>query len=190
VELLENRMCLVVQLLKWKIVTIVEIFTLPEAVEWFDISALDTQPVALETETLRELNRAHLLRMGDKAISGLYGFADAAIGQMIKLHIDDAVTLPELDKVIRPFFAPKPCKGEHAHAMGKIATHIPEASRRKSWEEFVAYLQEHTALQGDALTLPLRRLMTGRNQEGIALEKLYPLIQSYLMEVARCPHSS
>jgi len=164
-----------------------EVFTFPEAIEWFTPEQLTTDPVYLTTDRLHRLNRAHLRRMDDKAISTLYGFADAAIGRLIKLYLDEAATIRELDAHIRPIFAPKPCEGEAAEPMHRLAKAIARMPMLREWPEAEAWLREQTGLEGEALDKPLRRLLTG-SETGPPLPAIYPSIQSYITEVARCPH--
>jgi glutamyl-tRNA synthetase len=164
-----------------------EIFTLPEAIEGFDLSALSRTPERFDRDTLRFLNRAHLRRMDDKAISALYGFADAAIGQLVKLHLEEAATLRELDARIQPFFAPKPCTGKWEKQMRTIAAIIPEIPMFKTFDDFITHVANQTGLMGEDLSHPLRLLLTG-TPHGPRLSEVYPLIQSYITEVARCPH--
>ncbi len=164
-----------------------EVFTLPEAVERFDFDRFSRTPAPFAIETLRALNREHLRRMEEKALSSLYGFADPAIGRLVKLYLEEAATLRELDTKIKPFFAPKPCTGTHAESMRRLAALIPPMPILPDYKDFVSYLAGHTGLAGDALTRPLRLLLTG-SAAGPALEAIYPLIQSYITEVARCPH--
>ncbi len=163
-----------------------EVFTLPKAVERFDLDRLARTAAPFSIGTLRTLNREHLNRMEDKALSLLYGFADPAIGRLVKLYLEEAATLRELDEKIKPFFAPKPCSGTHAESMRRLAALIPPMPILPEYEAFASYLAEHTGLAGDALTRPLRLLLTG-SAAGPALEAIYPLIQSYITEVARCP---
>jgi glutamyl-tRNA synthetase len=167
--------------------TSTEVFTLPEAMERFDLSVLSRTPEQCDRNTLRALNRAHLHRMDDKAISGLYGFADTAIGRLIKLHLEEAATLRELDARIRPIFAPKLCSGKWEKQMRTIADIIPEIPMLKTFKDFKDHVADRTGLHGDDLSHPLRLLLTGA-PHGPRLSEAYPLIQSYITEVARCQH--
>jgi glutamyl-tRNA synthetase len=164
-----------------------EVFTLPEAVKRLDLHKLPSSEIPLERETLRFLNREHLRRMDDKAASALYGFADADIGRLVKLYLEEASTLSELDIKIRPILAPKPCEGEWEEPMRRIAAQIETMPVFKTFDAFRTYIAEKTGLQNERLLHALRRLLTGA-KHGPDLAKIYPLIQSYLLEVARCPH--
>jgi len=162
-----------------------KIFTFPDAITWFDLRHLSHTPTTYNPDALRKLNREHLLRMDDKALSGLYKFADADIGRLIKLYLDEAPTLRELDERIPPIFAPKPCDGEEAETMRTLASLIASAPPFAEYGAFEMYLSERTGLHGDPLLIPLRRILTGA-KNGPALSDLYPFIRSYITEVARC----
>ncbi len=159
-------------------------FTLPEAIAWFDLAQVPKTPAVFEMETLRKLNREHLLKMDDRQLSMLFGFADAAIGKLAKVYLEEekASTVSELEAAIRPFFSPKSFDGEMGEKMSILKNIIWEAPMLDSYETFEAYLVKESGLSGDALALPLRKLLTN-STEGPALDTLYPHIKSYLLEV-------
>jgi glutamyl-tRNA synthetase len=164
-----------------------DVFTLPEAVEWFDLDQSSHSPSAFDIDALRFLNREHLRRMDDKAASALYGFADASIGQLVKLYLEEASTLTELDAKIKPIFAPKPCAGTWEPSMRALAALIPTMPMFESFDELKTYMMAHTGLRDENLLAPLQLLLTGA-QNSPSLDEIYPLIRSYITEVARCPH--
>ncbi|CAA6827553.1 MAG: Glutamyl-tRNA(Gln) synthetase (EC, partial [uncultured Sulfurovum sp.] len=61
-----------------------EIFTLPEAIKWFDLNNISTTSLTFDISKLRYINREHLRLMDDKKLSTLFGFADADIGKLAK----------------------------------------------------------------------------------------------------------
>ena len=162
-----------------------EVFNLPEAIEWFDITAISKSPAKFDLNMLRHLNREHLSRMDDKELSKIFGFADAQIGKLAKLYLEEASTISELDSKIKAIFAPKECSGEWGEEMKKIASIIPNAPITKDFNEFKNYIIQETGLKGKRLFKPLRVLMSGA-EHGPELSDLYPLISSYITEVAKC----
>jgi len=157
------------------------IFTPAEASETFTIERLSPSPVPFDRARLRELNRQHLRRMDDKALSKLYGFADGDIGRLVRLYLDEAATLNELDARIRPVWAPKECND----TMRMLAEQIAEAPWLDRYSDFLDYLLETSRLPRERLVPLLRRLITGADS-GPELEHIYPHLQSYITEVARC----
>jgi len=164
------------------------LFTLPEAMEWYDPDRLDPEPVPFLLEELRELNRAHLERLDDLPLSRLFRFADPDVGRVVKLFLrEGAATLGELEERLGAIFSPKRCEGPHTEAMRTLSALILEAPMMGSYEEFVRYLQERSGLRDEALYGPLRLLMTG-SLEGPDLSKIYSLLNPYITEIVRCQH--
>jgi glutamyl-tRNA synthetase len=159
-----------------------EIFYFPEALSWFTPAALSPTPATFEMEKLRFINREHLRRMDDKRVSALFGFADADIGKLAKLYLEEASTINELAARIKPILAPKPFDGPWEKQMRQIQHVLVDAPMFGTFDALRKYVQEETGLEGDALTKPLRLLLTGVSK-GPELSKIYPYIKSYLLEV-------
>ena len=104
-----------------------EIFTMPEALEWFDLAKISKLPVTFDSEKLRMINREHLRKIDDKSLSSLFGFADEDIGKLAKLYLEEASTINELASKIRPIFAPKDFSSECGEQMRMIADVIADA---------------------------------------------------------------
>ncbi len=159
-----------------------EIFYLPEAVSWFSLNKVTGQHDRFDRKKLRKINREHLRSMDDKLLSTLFGFADADIGKLAKLYLDEASTINELAAHIRPILAPKRFEGEWEEPMRRIQQVLIDAPMFETFDVLVAYVTEQTGLSGEKLTVPLRLLLTGAT-EGPELEAVYPYIRSYLLEV-------
>lgn len=84
-----------------------EIFTLGEAIAWFDIHALSKSPVRFDIAQLRHINRAHLRQMEARNLAELLGFDDENIGHLAKIYLEEASTINELKAKISRIFAPK-----------------------------------------------------------------------------------
>ncbi len=164
-----------------------ELFFLPDAIDWFKLENISKDSVEFDMDKLRDLNRKHLYAMDDKKLSGLYGFADIDIGKLIKVYLDEAETLNELDKMIKPIFAPKPCDGDQGVHMRTIADLICNSDIFGSFDELKDFISTKVDLDEDTILSSLRLLLTG-SKNGPKLDKIYPHIKSYLLEVARCPH--
>ena len=159
-----------------------EIFYFPEAHEWFSLGDLSTSPVRFELDRLRAINREHLRMMDDKRLSTLFGFADADIGKLAKVYLEEASTINELAARIRPILAPKRFEGEWEASMRQIQHALIDAPMFETFDELKTYVAEETGLKGEALLTPLRLLLTG-DKEGPELDRIYPCIRSYLLEV-------
>ena len=160
------------------------VFTLPEAIEWFELEALTPKSEPFDMETLRYLNREHLLRMDDRRLSTLFGFADAAIGKLAKVYLEaqKASTVSELETYVRAIFTPKEFECEAGEAMRSLSEIIWNAPMIDSYDEFISHLGKESGMGEAQMLPPLRLLLTGTN-EGPELEQIYPHIKSYLLEV-------
>jgi len=160
-----------------------EIFTLPEAIEWFTLDSIEDTPAVFDIETLRHINREHLRMMEERTLSTLFGFADTDIGKLAKVYLEESSTLKELESKIRPIFSPKDFDNAWGEQMNMMQQIIFDAPMIQTYDAFVSYMMQESGLEGDDFFIPLRLLLTGV-QEGPELSYIYPYIKSYLLEVA------
>lgn len=160
-----------------------EIFTLPEAIEWFNLENMSKTEAVFDRDKLRSINAEHLRRMDDKQLSSLFGFADADIGKLAKIYLDEASTIKELIAKIKPVFAAKNFEGTWGEQMRIIEKVIQNAPMINDFDTFKSYIREKSGLEGEEFSKPLRLLLTGADH-GPELSEIYPLIKSYLLEVA------
>ncbi|MCD6653489.1 MAG: glutamate--tRNA ligase [Sulfurovum sp.] len=160
-----------------------EIFTLPEAIEWFKLEDISKSAARFDLDKLRFINREHLKMLDDKTLSSLFGFADESIGKLAKIYLEEASTISELENKIKPIFSPKQFEGEWAEQMRTMEKIIADAPMINTFDEFKSYLMEKSGLKGKYFFKPLRLLLTGA-EHGPELSEIYPLIKSYLLEIA------
>ena len=160
-----------------------EIFTLPEALEWFKLENVSKSSAKFDIDKLRFINRKHLEMMDDKRLSTLFGFADADIGKLAKLYLEEVSTIKELETKIKPIFSAKDFEGEWGEQMRIMEKHIQELPMINSYEKFESTMMKKSGLKGENFFNPLRVLLTGAEQ-GPELSDIYPLIKPYLLEVA------
>jgi len=160
-----------------------EIFTLPEAIEWFNLENISKSAAKFDNEKLRFINREHLRMMEDKQLSSLFGFADADVGKLVKLYLEEASTINELASRIRPIFAPKVFEGRWAKEMQIMQKIIENAPMIKTFDAFKNYIIKESGLEDKNFSTPLRLLLTGA-EDGPELCDIYPHIKAYLLEVA------
>jgi len=161
-----------------------EIFTLPEAIEWLNLDTILKNPVKFNMDRLRFINREHIKMMDDKELSKLFGFADADIGKLAKLYLGDSATINELEGKIRSIFTPKNFDKECGKEMRVIEKIIFNAPYFDKFDEFKKYIAKESGLKGNNLIKPLRLLLTGDKKQKPKLSEIYPLIKSYILEVA------
>jgi glutamyl-tRNA synthetase len=160
-----------------------EVFTMPEALEWFKLENISKSAAKFDIDKLRFINRKHLGMMDDKQLSSLFGFADADIGKLAKIYLEEASTTNELESKIKPIFSPKDFDGEWGEKMRIMEKLIADAPMINTFDEFKSYIMKESGLKGKNFFKPLRLLLTGA-EHGPELSDIYPLIKSYLLEVA------
>ncbi len=160
-----------------------EIFTLPEAIAWFNIENISKSAVKFDIDKLRYINREHLKMMDDKKLSTLFGFADTDIGKLAKLYLEEASTIKELESKIKPIFSPKDFDGEWGEEMRIMEKLIWELPMINTFDEFKSTIMKESGLKGEHFFKPLHVLLTGA-EHGPELSDVYPLIKPYLLEVA------
>jgi glutamyl-tRNA synthetase len=160
-----------------------EIFTLPDAIEWFDLSSISKSAVEFDLEKLRSINSEHLKLIEDKKLSSLFGFADADIGKLAKLYLEECSTINELEAKIRPIFSPKDFSGKWGEQMKILEKVINQAPYFETYDTFTKHIIDKSGLEEENLLTPLRYLLTAQG-DGPELSEIYPLIKSYILEVA------
>ncbi len=160
-----------------------EIFTLPEAIEWFNIENISKSAVKFDIDKLRFINRQHIKKIDDKQLSTLFGFADESVGKLAKIYLEESSTVTELDNKIKLIFSPKNFTGKYGKEMKIMQKVIQDAPMLNSYEEFQSYIMKESGLKGEEFIQPLRVLLTGV-QDGPELSDIYPFIKSYILEVA------
>lgn len=160
-----------------------KIFTLPEAIKWFKLEDVPNTHIKFDMDLLRLINKKHLENMDDKEISSLFGFADAEVGKLAKLYLSEASTINELALKIRPIFAPKVYKGEWEKEIKLMKEIIADAPMIQGYDNFKSYIIQKSGLDENNIMTPLRILLTG-TQYGPELSDIYPLIKSYITEIA------
>jgi len=160
-----------------------EIFTLPDALEWFNLENISQSPARFDIDKLRFINSEHLRLMDDKKLSRLFGFADTDIGKLAKVYLQEVSTTKELQSKIGAIFAPKDFGGEWGEQMHIIADIIADAPPFASFDELKEHITSESGLNKENLLKPLRYLLTGANN-GPELSEIYPFIKSYILEIA------
>ena len=161
-----------------------EIFTLEEAILWFDIKNVSKSSAKFDLDKLRFINKKHLETIDDMRLSKILGFADTDIGKLGKIYLEEASTLNEIKSKIKPFFEAKTASKGLEKEFTKIKACIKGAPFYENFEDFKIYISEQTGLKEENLTKVLRNILTGRN-DGPSLSSLYPLIKNYLGEIIK-----
>jgi len=164
--------------------TPVEIFTMDEAVAWFDLKNISKAPARFSIEKLRFINREHLRRMDDKELSRYVGFADDAIGRLAKLYLEEASTTKELKAKVAAVFGPKTVPEEFRESAETIRSVIKAAPHFETFDALKQHIVDATGIKGKQLFKSLRLLLTGA-EHGPELADVYAQIKPYLGEIVK-----
>lgn len=161
-----------------------EVFTLEEAIEWFDITNSSNDDLEFDIEKLKEINKKHLKTMDELRLSKILGFADADIGKLAKLFLEEASTIKEIKSKLDLIFAPKSTIIDFEEQFVELKLCLNGAPYFNNFDELKAYITEKTDLEGENLSKPLRYILTGR-EDGPDILEVYPLIKNYLGEIIK-----
>ncbi len=163
--------------------TPVEIFTLEEAIEWFDIKKISKSPAKFDITKLRQINREHIRELDPLELSKLLGYSSKDLGELAKVYLEEASTINEIKAKIDTIFSIKICKEfkEEFEILKNISKDLPYF---KEFDEFKAHLSKESGLKGKSFFKPLRILLTGK-QSGPNLSDIYPHIKNYLGEIIK-----
>ena len=162
-----------------------EIFTIKEALEWFDLDSISDSPAHFEIEKLKEINREHLMRMDAKELSRYVGFADAEIGELARLYLNnEVVTTKALKSKIAPIFEERNIPSSFIEEVEKAAKAIKSAPYFDKYDDFKAYLLKESALQEKTLVKALHILLTNA-EDGPDIAEVYKYLKNYIGEIVK-----
>jgi glutamyl-tRNA synthetase len=160
-----------------------EIFTLQEAIAWFDLSHLSTTAVTFDISLLKKINQAHIQKMPALELAKFIGYSSKDLGELAKIYAEEGSTINEIKPKIDAIFAKKePSKfTEEFQTLSMIAKKAPFF---KVYDDFEAYLIQESGLPQKQLLIPLRFLLTGE-EKGPELREIYKHIKNYLGEIIK-----
>lgn len=159
--------------------TPVEIFTMTEAVKWFDIKNISRSPARFDIKKLEQINREHIRLASDERLSELTGFNDEVRLNLVRFYTQESSLLTQIiERVNLIYNNEKQFLKEYAQNIEQIRDGIKEILSKdtpKDYDEFKKQLMQATNLKGKAFFIPLRLLLTG-SEHGPELSELYPII--------------
>lgn len=159
------------------------IFTLEEALEWFNITQISKENLSFNMDILKQINIAHMKDIDNLRLSKLLGYADEDIGKLAKIYLDRYYTLKEIKSVIDTIFAKRDMQVTFVHELKQINECLNNAPFIDDFNNLKKYILNHTGIQKD-LSKILKYVLTGTTNCP-ELEKIYPLIKNYLGEIIK-----
>ncbi len=159
-----------------------KIFTVEEAIEWFDITKILKVPTKFDKEKLKSINCEYLKSIDDMRLSKLLGYADTDLGKLAKIYLQQSYTLKDLKLKVDGIFVKHETLEDFELEFLKLKDCLKIAPYIEDFNDFIKYTVEQSGLNGKQLTTPLRFILTG-SIEGPELSEIYPLIKNYLGEI-------
>jgi glutamyl-tRNA synthetase len=165
-----------------------EIFTLNEALEFFDLKNISKAPAKFDMTKLRFLNREHLKKLDNLELAKSIGYFDEEIGKLAKIYLEEASTTVELKEKIdlilnRPadFSVPD----EYAESIEKLKIAIKNNSEEfEEFNKFKKHLMKETELKGKQFFKSLRIVLTGA-ESGPEISEIYTHLKFYLLKIVK-----
>ncbi len=160
-----------------------ELFTLEDALKWFDIKKISKSPAKFDMTKLKQLNREHIKKLNPLELSKFLGYSSKDIGELGKLYLEECSTINEIKVKIDKIFTNKTSE-EFKEELEKIKQSTKDMPYFKEFDEFKTYLVEKSGLKGKSFFKPLRVMLTGY-ESGPNLSEIYPHIKNYLGEIIK-----
>lgn len=161
-----------------------EIFTIKEAIEWFDLDNVSKNPTNFNIDTLKHINKEHLKNLDAKELSRYVGFADAEIGELARIYLEDVCTTKELKEKIISIFAKRDIPQEFAEQTALMVKIIKDAPYFEEYDDFKNYIMKKIGLKGDNFITPLCILLTN-SVDNQNIEKKYKYLKNYIKEIVK-----
>ncbi len=161
-----------------------EIFTTQEAIEWFELEKISSSPTRFDIESLKHINREHLLSLDDKELSRYVGFADEEIGLLARIYLQEISTTKELREKVETIFAPKEIPEEFTQQVKTMTEIIKSAPYFDEYDDFKNYVIKESELEDKNFIKLLRLLLTGA-EDGPEIAEVYKHLKNYIGEIVK-----
>lgn len=162
-----------------------EVFSMDEAVEFFDIAKISKSPAKFDEDKLAFINREHIKRASEQRLAELFEL-ESRFAPLIKFYTQEASLIPRIKEKIAAIYGAKDIPHDwaaQAQALREAILNLLSSNGAPmEFNDFKAALSQATSLKGKSLFMPLRFLLTGA-PHGPELSELYPLIRADLKEI-------
>ncbi len=159
-----------------------EIFTLEEAIEWFDLKKVSKSPARFDTKRLMQINREHIKILDNDKLNSLLNLGKD-VAELAKFYTQEASTLNEIKEKIQAIFAVKNYN-EFESECRLIKEVLKDLDLPQEYDEFKKVLMEKTNLKGKNFFMPLRLVLTGV-AHGPEMSEIYTLIKPFVKEIIK-----
>lgn len=159
-----------------------EIFTLDEALKWFNITKLSKAPAKFDLKKLLQINREHIKMMENNKLNELLNL-DKDVANLAKFYTQEASTIKEIKEKLQSIFSKKDFK-EFTQECKHLKEILISLEPSTDYENFKNTLMQKSGLKGKNFFTPLRILLTG-TEHGPHLNELYTHIKPFIKDLAR-----
>ncbi|WP_024789166.1 glutamate--tRNA ligase [Lebetimonas sp. JH292] len=157
-----------------------EIFTLEEAVEFFDLTKISRAPAKFDIEKLKFINQQHLKKLTD--LFKLFK-VNKIYENLLEILRDESSTLKEIKEKFNKIFE-KSEDEEFKNEREILKKEILENELEESYDDFKKRVMKNTSLKGKKLFMPLRELLINE-KHGAEIKDLYTAMLPYLKEIIK-----
>jgi len=157
-----------------------EVFTLEEAIKFFDLSKISKAPAKFDIEKLKFLNKEHMKKIEN--LSEYLGY-HSRYEELLNIFRDESSTLKEIKEKFEKVFE-KSVDEEFKDEREILKKEILENELEESYDDFKKRVMKNTSLKGKKLFMPLRELLINE-KHGAEIKDLYNAMLPYLKEVIK-----
>ncbi|AZV46356.1 glutamate--tRNA ligase [Nautilia sp. PV-1] len=157
-----------------------EIFTLKEAIEFFDITKISKAPAKFDLGKLRFINKEHMKRI--EKLTHYIAYHEE-YEPLAKLYLDEVSTIKELKEKLDNIFS-KQNFNEFTEEVEILKQEILNSELEDDYNDFKKRIMNNTGLKGKKLFMPLRMIMVGSKQ-GPEIKDLYAIMKPYLKMIIK-----
>ncbi len=157
-----------------------EVFTLEEAVEFFDLSKISKAPAKFDIEKLKFLNKEHMKKIDN--LSERFG-VNEIYEELLQIFKNESSTLKEIKEKFDKVFE-KSNDDEFSKEREIIKKEILANELEEDYDEFKKCIQNNTSLKGKRLFMPLRELFINE-KHGAEIKDLYNAMKPYLKNIIK-----
>jgi len=157
-----------------------EIFTLEEAVEFFDITKISRAPAKFDLAKLKFINKEHMKKI--EKLTRYIGYHEE-YEPLARLYLDEVSTIRELKEKLDFIFSKKEFD-DFKEEIEILKKEILDNDFENDYNDFKNRIIANTNLKGKKLFMPLRMIMVGSKQ-GPEIKDLYGIMKPYLKTIIK-----
>lgn len=168
-----------------------EIFSIDEAIEWFDLKKLSKSPAKFDMKKLLQINREHIKRLDNEKLCEILGYDKAyknEFAKLAKFYTEESSTIKEIKEKLDLIFS----RQEYNEFKNEIKTlydFLKDCDFSEEYDAIKKDLMQKSGLKGKSFFMPLRLLLTN-SSHGPDLNELYPLLRPFLKDLIKEKNAS